>query len=88
MGFTVKKRKKIMNILGTLATHEIIIRAIRALGHAPYTVPADIINGITMIVATHEPIDHRLTVMANQFGFKWELHTFDDNVYGHWVLES
>jgi len=77
-----------MNHLGNLASSEMITRAVRALGHAPYTVPSEIINGICMIVATHEPIDHRLHVMASQFGMQWELHTFDENRYGHWVLTS
>lgn len=77
-----------MNVLGKTVNAEILIRAVRALGHAPYTVPSNIPDGICMIVATHEPIDHRLNALAAQFGMHWELHTFDDNVYGHWVLES
>ncbi len=77
-----------MNTLGKVVNADILTRAVRALGFTVYTVPAHIINGITMIEATHEPIDHRLHVLAHQFGMQWELHTLDDNRYGHWVLTS
>ncbi len=93
MGFTVKKRKKIMKAITKLFNAEIIVRAIAALGYAPITVPSSIANGICMLPASHEPLDSRLHRMASQFGLRWELHTDLDlncygNTYGVWILES
>lgn len=82
-----------MNVITKLLDAKVITLAIRALGFTPVSVPAHIPNGICMLPATHEQLDHRLHTMAHQFGCKWELHTFGpeykglDNSYGYWILE-
>ncbi len=82
-----------MNAITKLLSAEVIVRAIAALGYAPITVPAEIINGICMLPASPEQLDYRLHNLASQFGLSWELHTDLDlncygNTYGVWVLTS
>ena len=64
--------------------------AVRALGFTPMTVPTHIPNGVCMIAAKsgERVAPAKLRTLAAQFGMTWELHTIDDNFYGHWVLES
>jgi hypothetical protein len=76
-----------MNVITKLLDAKTITLAIRALGFAPVTVPSHIANGICMLPASHEQLDHRLQTMAHQFGCTWELHTDLDDSYGYWILE-
>ena len=58
-----------MNILGKTVDASILTNAVRALGHEPFTCPADYASGICRIEAA-DPIfpDYRLQNLAEQFG--------------------
>ena len=67
---------------------EMIVNAIRALGHAPYTCPADMATGICRIVAIDATFpDYRLQNLATQFGLEWAFQSDDINC-NYWVLTS
>lgn len=70
-----------------MITAEMIVNAIRALGHAPYTCPADQPGSICRIVAVDAIFpDYRLQNLANQSGLEWAFESTDHVNY--WVLTS
>lgn len=78
-----------MNTFGKVVNAEILTNAIRALGHAPYTCPAEMPTGICRLVAAHgrEFPDYRLQNLAVQFGLEWAFQA-DDISCNYWVLTS
>ena len=70
-----------------MITATMIVNAIRALGHAPTTCPADQPGSICRIVAVDANFpDHRLQVLAAQSGLEWAFES--DDFTNYWVLTS
>ena len=76
-----------MNTLGKTVDASILTNAVRALGHEPFTCPADYASGICRIEAP-DPIfpDYRLQNLAEQFGLDWAWEVGEHQNY--WVLTS
>ena len=68
---------------------EMLVNAIRVLGHAQYTCPTNMPTGICRLVAAHgrEFPDYRLQNLATQFGLEWAFQSDDLNL-NYWVLTS
>ena len=70
-----------------MITSEMIVNAIRVLGHSPITCPADQPGSICRIVAVDATFpDWSLQNLAAQSGLEWAFESDDYNNY--WVLTS